>query len=354
VHPLTIMLCARSLPVYRGVPHLLVPLLQANGHRVTQVGDGALDLSAPDLVWINGNANWYPAVCRQLTSEPVRRPLVVLWHSEPLPPPRAAGLPIPRLHLREIAKIVLRDSRATDVYSNSFRIRKLARHGLPDILVVSTGARQEFLAEHGISAHVVPLGYHPTHGRDLGLQRDIDTLFLGSLDVPRRRRLLKQLRRRGVNVVERGSWFDPANWGEERVRLLNRTKILLNFGRYPGELSGMRLILGLANKALVISEPIYRPAPYVPGTHYVSATIEEMPEVIRYYLAHEDERQRIVAEGHRLVMEEITLERSAARILGLVAECLDGTPTHAPGIVDTTALARAAGARRAGALGGRA
>jgi len=354
VRALAIMLCARSLPVHRGVPHPLVPLLQANGHRVTQVADEVLDLTAPDLVWIDGNANWYPAVCRQLMAGPARRPLVVLWHSEPLPPPRAAGLPIPRLHLREIAKIVLRDSRATDVYSNWFRIRKLARHGLPDILVVSTGGRQEFLAEHGIDAHLVPLGYRPAYGRDLGLQRDIDTLFLGSPDVPRRRRSLDRLRRRGVDVVERGGWFDSANWGEERVRLLNRTKILLNFGRYPGELSGMRLILGLANKALVISEPIYRPAPYVPGTHYVSATIEEMPEVIRYYLAHEDQRRRIVAEGHRLVMQEITLERSAARILALVAEYLDGTPTHAPGVVDATALACPAGGQGERSLGDRA
>jgi glycosyltransferase involved in cell wall biosynthesis len=309
---------------------VIVPLLEAAGHRVRQVADGSLDMAAADLVWLQGNANRYPAVCRQLLSRPrTNRPLVLVWHTEPLPPPRAAGLPIPTLHLREIAKVVLRDSRATDVYSNWFRVRKLARHGLPDILVVSTGARQEFLTEHGIKAHFVPLGYHPGYGRDLGLQRDIDTLFLGALDVPRRRRLLNRLRRRGINVVERGSWFDPANWGEERARLLNRTKILLNFGRHPGELSGMRLILGMANKALVISEPIYRPAPYVPGTHYVSATIEEMPEVIRYYLEHEDERQRIVAEGHRSVMQEVTLERSAARILALVAECLDGTPTHA-------------------------
>jgi hypothetical protein len=299
---LAITLCYRPLPVHRGTPHALVPLLEEAGHRVRQVADGAVDLAATDLVWLEGNANWYPAACRQLMAAArPRRSLVLVWHSEPLPPPRAAGLPRPRLHLREIAKIVLRDARATDVYSNYFRIRQLARHGLPDVLVVSTGGRREFLAEHGIDARFVPLGYRPAHGRDMGLERDIDTLFLGFL-------------------VARGSWFDPTNWGEERTRLLNRTKILLNLARYPGELSGLRLILGMANKTLVISEPIYNPAPYVAGTHYVSAAIEDIPQTIRYYLAHEDERRRIAAEGHRLVTQEITLARSVSQILDIVAE----------------------------------
>jgi hypothetical protein len=338
---LAITLCYRPLPVHRGTPHALVPLLEEAGHRVRQVADGAVDLAATDLVWLEGNANWYPAACRQLMAAArPRRSLVLVWHSEPLPPPRAAGLPRPRLHLREIAKIVLRDARATDVYSNYFRIRQLARHGLPDVLVVSTGGRREFLAEHGIDAHFVPLGYRPAHGRDMGLERDIDTLFLGLLDVPRRRRLLKQLRRQGVDLVARGSWFDPTNWGEERTRLLNRTKILLNLGRHPGELSGLRLILGLANKALVISEPIYNPAPYVPGTHYVSAAIADIPRTIRYYLANEEERRRIAAEGHRLVTQEVTLARSVSQILDIVAERLGDGGTRSCRSPMDTALAR--------------
>jgi glycosyltransferase involved in cell wall biosynthesis len=338
---LAITLCFRPLAVHRGTPHALVPLLEDAGHRVQQVADGALDLAATDLVWLEGNANWYPAVCRQLMAAArARQPLVLVWHSEPLPPPRAARLPLPRLHLREIAKIVLRDPRATDVYSNYFRIRQLARHGLPDILIVSTGSRREFLAEHGVDAHFIPLGYRPALGHDMELQRDIDTLFLGSPDVPRRRRLLNQFRRHGVDIVARGGWFDPTNWGEERARLLNRAKILLNLGRHPGELSGLRLILGLANKALVISEPIYNPAPYVPGTHYVSAAIEDIPQTIRYYLAHEDERQRIVAEGHRLVTQEITLARCVSQILAIVAERVGADGTCRCGNTTAVALAR--------------
>ena len=76
-----------------------------------------------------------------------RRPYVLLWHSEPLPPARATGLPLPWLNLREVAKVVLRDARATDVYTNYFTLRSLHRVGIPDVLVLSSRGRQEFLAE---------------------------------------------------------------------------------------------------------------------------------------------------------------------------------------------------------------
>jgi hypothetical protein len=318
---LVITVCLRNLPVHRGNRGAVTSVLEKAGYQVKQVEDGPLDLVAGGVVWIMGNANWFPVVCRQLASKPrPERPLVVLWHAEPLPPPKTTELPWPRLHLRELVKILLCDARATDVYTNYFRLRRLAQQGLPDLLVVSTPGGREFLAEHGIAAHWVPLGYTSFDGHDMGLPRDIDVLFLGALEIPRRKRLIKRLRQRGVNLLAMGSWFDPACWGENRTRLLNRTKIFLNVQRYSGNLSGSRLILGMANKALVISEPMYNPAPYVPGKHYISATIEEMPEVISYYLAHDDERERIVNESHRLVTQEVTMARSVSRILELIRE----------------------------------
>ena len=147
---------------------------------------------------------------------------------------------------------------------------------------------------------------------------DIDVFFLGALEIPRRKKQLKLLRREGVDVVAKGSWFDPACWGESRTRLLNRTKIFLNIQRYPGELSHYRLIMGGANRALIISEPMYNPSPYVPGKHYVSAAIKEMPEAIRYYLSHDDERKHIVEEAHGFVTQEMTAARSVSRILALI------------------------------------
>ncbi len=320
-----ITICRRPVPVDRGTRHPVTCRLEAWGYRVTETDDGAIDLDPGGVLWLQGNPTRFPKICRQLAGRPRhRRPLVVLWFSEPLPPPRAADLPRPRLNLREIAKILLRDSRATDVYSNHRALRSLHRQGLPDVLVASTPARQEFLAERGIDAHFAPLGYvADRYGRDLGLARDVDVLFLGA-PVPRRKKLLRRLQRRGVELRQMGSWFDPACWGENRTRLLNRTRIFLNIARYPGELPGLRLILGMANKALVVSEPIYNPGPYVPGRHYVSCTLDEMPGVIRHYLERPEERDRIAEAGHRLVTEEVTLERSVQRILELIDVEMEG------------------------------
>jgi len=293
-------------------------VLQTAGYQVSLRRDGPLNLGADGVMLLLGNANWYPVICRQLAARPQsERPFTIVWHSEPLPPPAASGLPWPRLSLQEIGKILLRD--ATDSYTNYFRLRSLVRKGIPDVLVISTRGAQQFLAERGIAAHWAPLGYPPSYGRDLGLPRDIDVLFLGAFNIPRRRRLIDQLRRRGINLLALGSRSNPDHWGENRTQLLNRTKILLNLQRSPGELSGMRFLLGMANRTLVISEPVYDSAPYVPGKHYISATIEEMPQIIRYYLAHEEEREKVAREGHRFVTQEMTLDRSVAQILELIS-----------------------------------
>jgi hypothetical protein len=304
-------------------------LLEKAGHQVTQVGNESLELRANKVIWVLGNANRFPILWRQLDAAPLtERSFVLLWHTELLPPPKAAKLPWPRLALWEIIRILRRDPRATDVYTNYFRLRQLARKKLPDLLLAPTLDRCEFLVERGLSAHWVPLGYDPSRGCDLGLCRDVEVLFLGTLNIPRRKRMLEHLRRRGVNLLVMGSPSDPTCWGENRSRLLNRTKIFLNIARSPGQLPDTRLILGMANKALVISEPIYTPAPYEPGKHYVSAALAEMPEVIAYYLAHESERERIASEGHRFVTQEMTLARSVSHILELVREHRSSLAAH--------------------------
>jgi Glycosyl transferases group 1 len=276
----------------------------------------ALEPVGADLVWASGSANWFPGAYRRLVETPPGEcPPVVLWHTELLPFARSAGQKLEPLHLREVATVLLRDPGATDPRTNFRALRRWLEHGLPDLLVVTTREKQEFLAEQGIAAEFVPAGYHHSLGRDLDLERDIDVLFLGALDVPRRERILRRIRRAGVEVRAVGGWGDPAFWGENRTHLLNRAKILLNLPRHPGLLSGKRMILGMANKALVISERVHLPEPYVAGEHYVSATLDAMPEAIRGYLADEGERRRITENAYRFVTEELTMSRSVSSIL---------------------------------------
>lgn len=275
-------------------------------------------LPPDEVIWIQNNVSWFPRLRGELmATAPEARPLVFIWHSEPLPLPSAAPHRWPRLRLHELGKILRRYPYATDAYTNYFRLRQLSKLGIPDILAVTTRSRQEFLAERGIASHWVPYAYYAALGHDMKLARDIDVLFLGTPDDPRHRRAVKYLQRRGVNVLSVGNWSNPAYWGDRRTELINRTKIFLGIQRHPGKLSGIRMLLGMANKALVISEPIYNSEPYVSGKHYVTATLEEMPGVIDYYLTHAEERETITEAAYRYITKELKL-RTMPRLFELI------------------------------------
>jgi hypothetical protein len=76
----------------------------------------------------------------------------------------------------------------------------------------------------------------------------------------------------------------------------------------------------MANGALVVSEPMYLPAPYVPGEHYVETTSGEMPETIRRYLANDEDRARITSSAYRFMTEGLTLEGSFVQLLRLAEQ----------------------------------
>ncbi len=166
----------------------------------------------------------------------------------------------------------------------------------------------------------MPLGYHPSHGRLLDRDRDIGVIFLGDFRLPRRRRILQRLEREGVDVLTLGDYSNPQLWGEGRVELMNRVKVALNIPRLEGHLPDVRLVVAMANGALVVSEPLYLPEPYVPGRHYVEAPVDRLAETIRHYLADEEARRQITGEANRFVTTELTLERSFSRLLDLVRE----------------------------------
>jgi hypothetical protein len=199
-------------------------------------------------------------------------------------------------------------------------LERLARHAVPDILAVSTRERYAFLVERGFDVVLAGPWYDPRDGRDVGIERDLDVLFLGSTNVPARRRALRQLRRAGVRIEVRGSYSDASLWGEGRTRLLNRTKIVLSIARFPGTFGSRRFVIAMACKALVVSDPLYDPYPFQPDVHFVEASLEDMPAVIEHYLADEDARARIAAQGHDFVTQELAMERVVLRLLAAVGE----------------------------------
>ena len=308
---------------WSGKPEWAADAMTAAGYDLSVASDESFNPSAADVVWIQGNINWFPrSRSLLLNSERHGRPLVMVCHSEPLPFSRDSGFPNPRLTLREIAKIALRDRRASDAYTNFFRLRQMHERKAVDLIVVTSRSRQRFLEEKGIPSRFIPLGFHPGMGRKLDLGRDIDVLFIGTLDDTRHRRAIRFLRSNGINVHALGSWKSREFWGEARTLLINRAKIFLNVQRHAGQYSGYRMLLGMGNSSMVLSEAVHDPFPYEPGVHYVSTTLEAMPDTIRRYLSDDAARLSIAEAGYRFVTESLTMKASMRELVAAMEELL--------------------------------
>ena len=301
-----------------------------------------------------------PALLRQRKG---KSPVTILWQLEPLPPPQMsahgesvgtrmakwdwAGLPRTRrlllqpfipfrtkllrgLHrwlARSYAAEVLRspDQQGWLEYypENHFAamaewqwIKTARAAGWVDHCFATVQTRVQFLRSRGLNADLIPFGYHPKWGRDRRMTRDIDVLFLGRLGHgPRETNvnwLQAELQRRGRLLT----WAQRA-FGDAREELLSRTKIMLSLLRVPHDEAGMRVLIGLAGGALVVSEACADAGEFVPGKHYVTAPLRDIPSVVEYYLDHERERRTIAAEGHRFATEELTLPQVLRRMLQL-------------------------------------
>jgi hypothetical protein len=104
-------------------------------------------------------------------------------------------------------------------------------------------------------------------------------------------------------------------WGARRAALLRRTRVIVDIHRVPGNFVGMRLLLALAAGAVVITEPMTDPHPFVPGVHYVEAPVDGLLDAAQLVLADGDRHQAIVAAGQRLLTTDLSMERSVARVL---------------------------------------
>lgn len=315
-------------------------------------------LSAGDILLIIGTGRWARhEVVQCLRAAGARGVKRVLWQLEPLPPP-VEGLPkrILQADLRNLSSlsrpesvlsrarrsvvasalarafaISLRDSPQVDPSVRSMRkllsyplkqvrdVAQLWRDGLLDHILVSVPPRKVLLAQHGIPSQVVPVGYLPELGSIIpGIERDVDVLFLGQIS-ERRRDLLHAIRshlrrhKRTIHVVDRDCY------GEERNRLLNRSKIILNLQKFPWEFPVIRLLMAMGCKTLVVSERASDPGPFLEGRHAIVRDASELGEALVTYLERNEERARIVDEAHRFVTESFTLASLLSNALAPIA-----------------------------------
>lgn len=291
-----------------------------------------------DMVFVRGPyGSLVPLANQILALDPAKRPSLVFMMSEQLPSPE---LPewlrywgsLLRSWIERVAYYQEKPghwrirSWLRWVTAKAFRFRYygdlfwLQRKGILSALVISSLWTANFLRERGFNPTVFPLSYQPDKELDWESERDIPVLWLGKIGSSRRKRILNRIRtelkERGIEMMFVDGVESPYVFGEERTRLLNRTKIVLNLLREEWDDNSMRYVLSMPQGALVVTEPTLPHTAFIPDKHLVSVPIDEITDTICYYLEHEDERRKIAEQAFK----EITRHSRVESLIQLIEQ----------------------------------
>lgn len=322
-----------------GISAMISEELTGLGHHIVPFVYGSPIPADVDVVLTHGpHGELLPIWQRVAQTSPAVSPVVVHWNTEGLPDLRlpfalmwAIGTGRSRLaqlkHNQHSWFRELVDSSPIawiDRWMHRFRFigdYDIAfRKGLLHVLADSSKIYGMIFAQHGIPTLYVPWGSTPSIYADLGLERDINVLWMGVRGTRRRSRMLDRIRRQlgacAIEIYVADNEENPFIFGETRTRFLNRAKITLNITRTWYDDNFSRFAFAASNRSLVVSEPLLpHCTDYKAGIHYVSAPIDRLVESIVYYLTHEDERQRIVENAYRLVTTKLIFRKSIASLM---------------------------------------
>jgi hypothetical protein len=326
-------------------------MAQAVAEALFELGHSALpfDCDGPvptgvDVVFSQGPYGRFLQIPRRLSQlPPDQRPMLVHWNDEGLP-----DLRLPWTLMAAMGAWRSRVGRLVD--SPNALLRALGerpplawlqrrmmrfsylgdyhyayRQGWLTLLVDFSKIYADLHSAHGLPTLAVPWGAARSWSADLGLERNIDVLWMGARAGRRRSQLLDRVRRElghlGIDMYIADNEEHAFIFGDERTHILNRAKITLNLTRTWYDDNYLRFPIVMPNRSLIVSETLLpHCTDYVPGQHYVSAPVAKLAETIHYYLVHESERRRIVENAFQLVTTELTLTNSVGRIMAAVSQ----------------------------------
>lgn len=314
------------------------------GFAVAIATDGAAGHPGVRALVLIGFPARFRQTIRMIEAAGARRPRVIVWQYEPLPPPdlphwacrlgaRTSAVQSGRRWAKPLfrtlsAPVDLALTRLTAepvsgrmlrfLLDNFAVIRTGTLFGWLDVICVSTEQKRAYLAAMGLPAEFLPVGQQPSFGRDLGQARDIDVLFIGSLKSRRRRAALQgfenNARACGLRVV---TTTGPVQ-GEERTRLVNRARVVLHLHQMSWDTPWMRWCLASANGAVVASEPLCHPEPLRPGTDYLSASLAHLDRAIADLVADAGRLDAMRLACRDTLARHMTLDISLDRLAALV------------------------------------
>jgi spore maturation protein CgeB len=155
----------------------------------------------------------------------------------------------------------------------------------------------------------------PEINRKIDVPKKYDVVFVGS-KTPRRQALLEELSRKGIKIHSPNIWD-----AHELNRLFNESRIVLNFHLSDLLNTETRVAEVLGSGSFLLSENLSDTELVEDGKHFcsvVTGNVSETTEKIRYYLTHENEREKIAYQGHQYILENHTHAHRIQKILDTV------------------------------------
>ena len=335
-----------------GIPEVISAELDALGYQSVHFQIGSLIPEKAEVVFSFGPYGKFLTIPRQLAKMPPdQKPIFVHWNTE--------GIPDLRIPWKIMSSVAgwrswlgrVQDSRngSTSIpgrllslnESRILRFRYLGDYyyahgrGWLDIFADTSEIYAEIHRRHGLPTIVAHWGATPQWHKDLGLERDIDVLWMGTRGTKRRSMILDRVRSKldasGVRMHVADGKENPFIFGDERTYYLNRSKITLNITRTWYDDNYSRFALAAPNRSLIVSESVLPHCPsFIAGTHYVSVPVERLAEAILYYLDNEEEKSRIVDNAYDLVTTKLVFRESIKSIMDAVNQVYQSIHPIAP------------------------
>lgn len=152
-----------------------------------------------------------------------------------------------------------------------------------------------------------------------GIQKDIDLLYIGSV-TPRRQDLFDQLKHHFPGLVVTNAF------GEETARLWNRAKIALNVHAIDSLTTETRVYEVTGCRTFLLTETLSPENPYPDDALVQYSSLEDLIDKARYYLEHEEERNRIASRGYEVAIQNHTWKHRAQQIVTVAEKILTTYP----------------------------
>lgn len=150
--------------------------------------------------------------------------------------------------------------------------------------------------------------------KKLGISKKHDITFVGS----------KTYRRKSILTALEKHFkiFTPDIWDSKEINeVFNESKIVLNI--HLSDLLNIETRVGevLGSGSFLLTEELSSQDLFVDGEHLVQwrkRDIDDLIEKIKYYLIHEDERERMATNGHCFASKHHTFEKRMQQLLSTI------------------------------------